>query len=616
MSNEIKIKITSELTGTGFKEAKKDLHDVETASDKAGNEVAKLGREINRVDGKKIRVGVEIGSQDAFDKFAGADRSAKVKVKVEADEDSGPNFMKRFADSADKAGKPILKALGSHVGITVGSAAGIAAAPVLAASIGSLLSGAAGAGVIGAGLALAVKGDRNLQAAGKQAGKDFMSALTDEAKVLAGPARESLVVLEDAGGRIAKKWGDAFEDLHGSVVPFVKDVVGGVERISDAFTNVASGSGAESLAALGDTWGLLADGVGDFIETVADGAPQAADNLRLVAGATGDVLRQTANFLDVLNKMASNEWITGPLIPLLREHYVAAAEETGTFTSHTKGASDAMESAADAARGETAALESLSAELKAQSDPVFAIVKAQDDLAAAQKETAAATKKHGKNSAEAEAALQKQALAALALEANVGKLGDTFNGKMTPAMRATLRAAGVTDSAIGRLEKQFRDAKKAGDQFSKNYRARAALDGYRNAKGQLSGLLRDLNNFEGTWTATMITNYIKHGKPGTGGGLATGGLAGAAANGGPRSGRTLVGEEGPELVDLPAGTRVWSNPDTRRMLADEGGGGGKTPIVVNLIVDGRVLARQLVEPYRAMVKREGYGSAQTFWGQS
>jgi TP901 family phage tail tape measure protein len=43
---------------------------------------------------------------------------------------------------------------------------------------------------------------------------------------------------------------------------------------------------------------------------------------------------------------------------------------------------------------------------------------------------------------------------------------------------------------------------------------------------------------------------------------ATGGIVGAAASGGIRSGLTLVGEQGMELADLPVGSRVWSNPDT------------------------------------------------------
>ncbi|MEU0253288.1 phage tail tape measure protein [Streptomyces sp. NPDC006184] len=45
------------------------------------------------------------------------------------------------------------------------------------------------------------------------------------------------------------------------------------------------------------------------------------------------------------------------------------------------------------------------------------------------------------------------------------------------------------------------------------------------------------------------------------------GIVGAAASGGIRSSLTWVGEEGPELLDLGAGARVWSNPDSRRKLA-------------------------------------------------
>ncbi|MEV7154917.1 phage tail protein [Streptomyces misionensis] len=48
---------------------------------------------------------------------------------------------------------------------------------------------------------------------------------------------------------------------------------------------------------------------------------------------------------------------------------------------------------------------------------------------------------------------------------------------------------------------------------------------------------------------------------------AAGGIVGAAASGGIRSGLTLVGEQGPELAELPVGSRVRSNPDTRRLLA-------------------------------------------------
>lgn len=56
-------------------------------------------------------------------------------------------------------------------------------------------------------------------------------------------------------------------------------------------------------------------------------------------------------------------------------------------------------------------------------------------------------------------------------------------------------------------------------------------------------------------------------------GLEHGGVVGQAAAGTMSSGMTWVGEHGPELLHLPAGARVFSNPDSRHMAAETGGGG-------------------------------------------
>lgn len=611
------IKIRSDADTTGFKETKKELHDVETASDKAGNAVAALGRKIDGLDGKTVKVNVDVDAKNfEIPSLAGGD-SVTVKAKVEPDRESAASFMSKLSSTAMSAGAPALKLLGNHTGITVGAAAGAAAAPVLASAIGSALAGGVGAGVIGAGIAVAIAQDKSLQAVGKDVGKTFMENIGREAKVFNGPIRESLEVLEVAGGRIARSWGTAFDALDDQVVPFVRDIVAGTERISDSFVNVAKDGAV--LDGLGSTWRLLADGVGDFVEIVADGGPEASANLQLVAGATGDLLRQTGMTLNMLNDLASNPWVTGGLIPKLREHYVDAADATGTFAQRTKGAAEASEDAANAARGQTSALEGLSKELKAQADPVFAIVKAQDDLSKAQKETAEATKKHGKNSAEAEAALQKQALAALALESNIGKLGDEFNGKMTPAMRNTLRAAGLTDGAIRRLERQFAQAKATGDRFSKTYAAKMRIDGAGttiSALNRAAGIAASLDGYTINigMKITGVTNVSKAAAAIRKQYQAHGGIGGAAS-GGMRNGLTLVGEEGPELAEIAPGGRVWSNPDTRRMLSDSGGGAGGGPLVVQLVIDGRVLAEQLVEPTRNMVARQAGGNAQQFFGQ-
>ena len=85
---------------------------------------------------------------------------------------------------------------------------------------------------------------------------------------------------------------------------------------------------------------------------------------------------------------------------------------------------------------------------------------------------------------------------------------------------------------------------------------------------------------------------------------AAGGIIGAAT-GGARGGLTWVGEQGPEIVRLPYGSRVYSNPDSRRMAAGMGGGG--QPIIVHqtITLDGRVLARQIFDPLRGEIRRQG-----------
>lgn len=107
---------------------------------------------------------------------------------------------------------------------------------------------------------------------------------------------------------------------------------------------------------------------------------------------------------------------------------------------------------------------------------------------------------------------------------------------------------------------------------------------------------------------------------------ASGGIVGAAASGGIRGGRTLVGEYEPELLDLPVGSRVWSGPDTRRKLAQmrapwasmlttprrgpaytptPAAGGDGQPIVIQVSIAGRDFGELWVDAGRRAVKARG-----------
>lgn len=84
---------------------------------------------------------------------------------------------------------------------------------------------------------------------------------------------------------------------------------------------------------------------------------------------------------------------------------------------------------------------------------------------------------------------------------------------------------------------------------------------------------------------------------------------GAHASGGTVQGwedRQIVGEQGPEIVDLPPGTRVHTAAQTRSMLAGPRGGGGDTYVTVN--THAGMSAQDVVTEQRRWARRNGRDS--------
>jgi hypothetical protein len=103
-------------------------------------------------------------------------------------------------------------------------------------------------------------------------------------------------------------------------------------------------------------------------------------------------------------------------------------------------------------------------------------------------------------------------------------------------------------------------------------------------------LKETLNPFRGTQAFADNLNSVQGTQM-----MARGGIA--------RGGVTLVGEEGPEFVKLPMGSRVFSNRDSRKMISN----GGVNNITVN--VQGRIGAsdtelRQIASKIGSMINKE------------
>ncbi len=122
---------------------------------------------------------------------------------------------------------------------------------------------------------------------------------------------------------------------------------------------------------------------------------------------------------------------------------------------------------------------------------------------------------------------------------------------------------------------------------------------------KVSHARRELNSLNGKTARTYVTtHYSTSGK-----GIseipfaAHGGVIGTAATGGVRSNMTLVGENGPEVVDLAPGSHVRSNPDTRRLMGGGGGGGGPAQFVFKS--SGRRVDDMLIEILREAIQQRG-----------
>lgn len=132
--------------------------------------------------------------------------------------------------------------------------------------------------------------------------------------------------------------------------------------------------------------------------------------------------------------------------------------------------------------------------------------------------------------------------------------------------------------------------------------------GVRTVHSLLNGIQNKTVNIHTYYTSSGSRVPAKDIPYGTG--RAHGGIIGAAG-GGPRSGMTWVGEQGPELVSLAPGSTVHTAGDSQRMMSGGGGGG---PIIVNVSIGGNKVGELLIDPLRKSISARG-GNVQATLGR-
>jgi methyl-accepting chemotaxis protein len=344
-----------------------------TSSEQAARRVATLDKSITKINQDLVflhesfagatdaaeRMDISKGIRKAENELRRLTRSRNFLADLLPDpEPAAKSFMQKLGSGLSSGGSSIATAAGSKAGLTIGAAIGASAAPVIISALGSAVSAGVGGGVLAIGIAAAAK-DPRIAIEGAGVGKRFAAGVQREAiQAFRGPVLQSLGILEASGQRVTQNLGRAFDALADDVVPLTGSLTRGVERITEALANVSEDSGP-AIKGLGQSFELLADGVGDFLEIIADGSPEAAANLTLVAGATADVVRFSALALDTWGKLANNAWLTGPLLPLLRDHYQGVAEKQAEAAETGGELAGSFEALTDAAVDQTARLEEM-----------------------------------------------------------------------------------------------------------------------------------------------------------------------------------------------------------------------------------------------------------------
>ena len=583
--------------GRGARDTKGKIEDLDDEIGKATRDLIKLAAAFHETDNAAERLDISKGIRKGE---ADIRRMGKAKGLLEnLLPDPGPaakSWSKKLNDSiiGNLASSNLLATAGAVVGVTM--------APELGALIAGAVVGGVGAGGIIGGMALAFKGNQQAQDYASRIGKTFVAGITKEARgAFDVPVAESLNKVEALAQRSVGKLGKIFTNLAPSTGKFIDSFVRSADVITDSLVG-ASSKAAPVMAALGrvvegtagslgkfidmaadhaDEGASAIDDLGDALTNAADAATKFIGNMATIKGVLDDVdgeidsarygLEDHVGWLD----LTADGYKKGSVAAeLYRKGLIGIKGSANDYDHLLAGAVDktnslatSQDNAARAARGQRDALSGLSKELRAQSDPAFALLTAQDNMRTKQDALTEAVKKYGPKSREAGAATRDLSNAALDLQGAAGNLSAKFDGKLTPAMEAALGAAGLTADQIGAVRRQFKQAEAAGDAYAKTYRARVITD--------------YINRYSNVVVSAAQKSYED-----------TKRSLQKRASGGPVSRGTpyLVGENGPEVVVPSAAGRVLSAAGSRGMAKNgmagaplHGGGGGRQTVQLELI---------------------------------
>jgi hypothetical protein len=433
---------------------------------------------------------------------------------------------------------------------------------------------------------------------------------------------------------------DIGDSVEHTVVPWLakgRDAVAGFIDKVGGIKNVAIGAGAvAAIAALGfaikemddaaNTRNL--DAMVEKLQSTGFAAGDVANQGIVVAAmATGKLNEQFERALALGPRQAEQFIELAAASGASSEELATMRDRLDTSTEAEERATDASEEHAKALQTEAEKIRGVNDARRAAIDPLFGMLDAlegtrdaQQGVVDAERTLQDAIKEHGRGSVEAAAAqrdlnaAQDEAArsaadyesAAFDLEAQIKEHPSSLsNAKL--ALQRWVDQGSISEEQARRMAIRFETAARRADDVAGT--RTAELRARDNATAKVQSVGNQLDRLDGRNADVYITGHTVGASVGQMLSLLSqarvdGGPVSAAAGGGPRGGRVLVGEHGRELVDLAPGSMVHSNPDTERMLA--AGGHGGPPVFVFGGNPADPVARALFDWFRDNI-RDSYG---------
>jgi hypothetical protein len=645
VSNEVNIRVTGANTsGNAINTAKRDVDDLGDAASKTSRRVVvlgeseqKAGREASALARKLLEASAaaklaaaemnRIGDDASIQKFrkaqseysklamaakhvnapGGGDGSlfdSMFKAAPKEVEKVGVEAAKTFSSAFEGGVMGTFKALPPEAKAALGASvagAAIAAAPFIVSAVNGAILGGIGAGGLAAGIALQAK-DPVVAGAFKGLGSRIMADLGEASK----PFRAELLNTVDTFGASWTKIKPNVSSFFATIAPETSKLSSAVSKSIEMLgpsLAKAAGPAAKVLDAVAAEVPEIAQALANLLDDISDHGDSAAAAIKFIlfnvealivgfdilvktVGPAADGIVRVAQAIGLIDDTRLDHVIT----KLDRTNQTAqdagegmsrmggSAEELSGTTQDTAASVEYMNRAvyntADAADQANQAFADLFGQLMGLDE---ANLKVAEDF---RKLGADIKKNKGSLDANTEAGEKnRKTILGIVDDLNAQREAAIANGNGT--VEATQKANAAFLAQLQRVR----------DVAAANGANTAQLDAMIAKYRALAGLGNIVKSVTIINTAVYRTIYDSSGKATgeSGRGLsrdrAVGGVTGAAS-GGNRDGLTMVGEEGWELVKLPAGSTVYTHGQSQRMMADGGGGGGMPGALVLAVQSG------------------------------